>query len=120
MQTLEYLNYDEEVDHLTIYKSDEDIDTNIDNGLVILSLNKKRDIIGVEFMGAFRNFNIPLKILENLESCKVLVKYIPQNQMIIINVYLKSHNKESPIIFSSHTDLGDDAFVTEFECSSAA
>ncbi len=117
MEKLEYLSYDENVDHLTIYKANADIDTNIDGGLVILSLNKLKDIVGIEFMGAHKNFNIPTQTLEHLKSCKVTLKYIAQNQIIIINVQLKTKDEASPLVFSSHTDLGNDGFFKEFECA---
>ncbi len=119
MQTLEYLNYDENVDHLTIYKANEEIVANIDSGLVILSLNKKKEIMGIEFMGAHKNFNLPLTLLEHLESCKVSIKYIPHNKMIIITVQLKAKDKESPIVFSSHTNLGNNPFESDFKCSAS-
>lgn len=66
MVKIDYIHYDENVDHLTIYKDDEQIASNIDTGLVIISLNKKKEIIGLEFMGAHKNFSIPLHFLSKV------------------------------------------------------
>ena len=71
MNTTDYLHYDEQVDHLTIYKSDEKIASNVDTGLAILSFNKKREIVGIELMGAHANFHVPLEALNRIQASHV-------------------------------------------------
>lgn len=120
MNKIDYIHYDENVDHLTIYKNDEQIASNIDTGLVIVSLNKKKEIIGLEFMGAHKNFNIPTHILNSFTNCIVNIKYTPELHFIVINIMLKSKKEEMPYVYSSaNTDLGDHAFSEQFACSSA-
>lgn len=116
----EYVHYDEEVDHLTIYKGNEQIASNIDTGLVIVSLNKKKEIIGLEFMGAQKNFFIPHLVLSGLSGCKVEIKYKPENKVLVINLLLRYQQQENPVVYSSsNLDLGTTAFNEEFACSSA-
>lgn len=98
MKTIEYLSYDENVDHLTIYRSDSDIDKTIDTGLVLLSLNKNKEIIGIEVMGAYKNFKIPLEVLQHITGCMVDIKYDPHHQLVILNIKLQYEQQESPII----------------------
>ncbi|MBI2545851.1 DUF2283 domain-containing protein [Candidatus Woesearchaeota archaeon] len=69
MAKIEYVNYDENVDHLTIFKEKEKIDSSVDKGLVILSLNKKKELVGIEFMGIHKNFKIPFDILKKIKGC---------------------------------------------------
>ena len=106
MTKIEYLNYDENVDHLTIYKANEKIISNVDTGLVILSLNKKKEIVGMEFMGVNKNFKVPLDVLKNLKNGNVEIKYNPDRKFIIISVVLNYQKKQTPFTFSSNMDLG--------------
>ena len=46
----DYLSYDENVDHLTIYKSKEEIASSVDTGLIIFSLNKKKLRVAMEII----------------------------------------------------------------------
>ena len=116
----DYVHYDETVDHLTIYKDDEQITSNIDPGLVVVSLNKKREIIGLEFMGAHKNFSIPVLVLNGLAGCKVEIKYKPEKKALVISLLLKYKQQESPLVYSSNNlDLGTNAFTDQFACSSA-
>lgn len=62
----EYISYDENVDHLTIFKTHEPFHSTLDTGLVLLSFNEKKEIVGLEFMGAQKNFKIPRDALMNL------------------------------------------------------
>ena len=94
MEKDDYLNYDERVDHLIIYKSREQIVFNIDTGLAIFSLNSKKEIVGIEFLGANKNFKIPKEILENLSGCNVEIKYSPENSKIDISISKKQHTIE--------------------------
>lgn len=120
MNTIEYLHYDGNVDHLTIYKSGEKIASNIDTGLAILSLNKKKEIVGIEFMGAHEHFHVPLEILNHIQSCKVDLRYNPQKKILIINVLLQFQKKESPIVCAyENFDLGTTAFSQSFASSAA-
>ncbi len=119
MTKIEYLSYDENIDHLTIYKSDEKIISNIDTGLVILSFNRKKEIVGMEFMGANKNFKIPLDVLKNLKDCNVEIRYNPNRKFIIISVVLKYQEKQTPFTFSSKMDLGENPMNEEFACCSA-
>lgn len=116
MAKIEYMSYDGNVDHLTIYKADEEIISNIDTGLVILSFNKKKEIVGMEFMGANKNFKISLDILKNLKDCNVEIKYNPNRKFIVISVVLKYQKKQSPFTFSSNMDLGKNPMNEEFAC----
>ena len=115
---IEYLNYDEQTDHLTIYKSEEKIVSNIDTGLAILSLNKRKEIVGIEFMGATQNFKVPLDILKNLQGCRVEMRYNPSTKILIINAILEYQHKESPLVCSyENFDMGNTAFTQKFACS---
>ncbi len=117
MNNIEYLHYDEGVDHLTMHKSGEQVDSNVDLGLAVLSFNKEKEVIGVEFMGAERNFKIPLSVLQNLQSCKVEIRYDPAQKVIIINVLLQYQEQESPVVWShAGVDLGATAFSENFAC----
>ena len=116
MAKIEYMSYDENVDHLTIYKADEEIMSNIDTGLVILSLNRKKEIVGMEFMGANKNFKIPLDILKNLKDCNVEIRYNPDKKFIVISTVLKYQKKQTPFTFSSKMDLGKNPMNEEFAC----
>lgn len=120
MAGIEYINYDESVDHLTIFKEKEKIDSSIDKGLVILSLNKKKEVVGIEFMGIHKNFNIPFNILRDLTGCNVNVFYDPNKKTIIVNVFLKHPKVEVPLTFSSNLDLGKEPYRQNFACSVSA
>lgn len=63
MVNSQYIHYDENVDHLTIYRSNEKIVSTLDLGFVLLSLDKEKKVVGIEFMGAHKNFKIPLNML---------------------------------------------------------
>lgn len=116
----DYLIYDEGVDHLTIYKAHEKIVFNIDTGFVVLSLNEKREIVGMEFMGMHKNFKVPFETLKHITGCTVEIRYEPQNKMVVINMALQHQKVERPIVVSSHTDLGNAAFSEQFACSAVA
>lgn len=118
MAKIDYIHYDENVDHLIIYKNDEPIASNIDTGLVIVSLNKKKEIIGLEFMGAHKNFHVPSSILQSIHGCIVELHYNPEKKALIITLLLKYKEQESPLVYSStNLDLGMHAFSEEFACS---
>ncbi len=120
MNDVEYLSYDEGVDHLTIYKSKGRIDSNVDLGLAVLSFTKEKEIVGIEFMGAHRNFKIPLPVLQNLQGCKVEIRYDPVQKVVIISVLLQYQERESPVVWShAGVDLGATAFSEHFACSAA-
>lgn len=120
MKTIEYLNYDNNVDHLTIHRSDSTIERSIDTGLVVLSLNKEKEIVGIEIMGAHKNFKIPLEVLQQITSCTVNVRYDPQRHLVILNIMLQYKQQERPIVFSyENIDLGTSAFSQSFACVSA-
>ena len=118
METAEYLSYDEGVDHLTIYKAGENIVSNIDTGLAILSLNGKKEIVGIEFMGVHKNFGVSLDVLKSMRGCTVEVRYDPGKKLLVINVHLKYEKVETPIICSyENFDFGEKAFSEKFACS---
>ena len=118
MTEVEYLHYDEGIDHLIIYKADETLESNIDTGLAILSLNKNKEIVGIEFMGAHKNFKVSLDVLRNITGCKVELRYNPATKILVINVLLQYQRKESPIVCSyENFDLGSTAFTQTFACS---
>lgn len=120
MNTTEYLHYDENVDHLTIYKSDEEIDSNMDFGLAILSFNEHKEIMGIEFMGAHQNFKIPLEVLQTIQACQVEIRYDPSQKTVIINVVLQYQERESPLVWShAGVDLGVMPFSECFACTVA-
>ncbi len=120
MASIEYLNYDENVDHLTIYRSDSTIERSIDTGLVILSLNREQEIVGIEIMGAWKNFKVPLDVLQHLTGCTVDIRYDPHRHLVILNVLLQYEHQESPIVFSyENIDLGTSAFSQSFACAAA-
>lgn len=114
-----YLHYDENVDHLIIYKDDEQITSTIDTGLVLVGLNKKKEIVGLEFMGAHKNFNISLNLLGALTGCIVDIKYIPEAHFVRITVMLKHKEEESSLTHtSSNVHLGNAPLNEQFACSS--
>ena len=116
----QYVSYDEGVDHLTLHKLDEKITATLDTGLTLLSLNKKKEIISIEFMGAHKNFNLPLEALKNLKSCIVELKYFPPQKLLIMHAILKYKEKESPLIWShSEVDLGLKPFKEHLACTIA-
>ena len=118
MDNIEYIHYDEEVDHLTIYKSDEKISSNIDLGLAILSFSARKEIIGIEFMGAHENFKIPKEVLKTLQACKVEIRYNPIQKTVIISAVLQYPEKERPLIWShAGVDLGINPISENFACS---
>ena len=118
MGTAEYLCYDEKIDHLTIHKADEKIVSSIDTGLAVLSLNDKKEIVGIEFMGMQKNFGVQLDALKNIQRCTVDVRYDPAKKLLILNVHLRYHKEETPIVCSyEHVDLGERAFRENFACS---
>ena len=120
MASIEYLSYDDNVDHLTIYRSDSDIDKTIDTGLVLLNLNKEKEIVGIEIMGAHKNFKISLEVLQHITGCTVNIQYEPHRQLVILNIMLQYEQQESPIVFSYETiDLGTSAFSQNFACAAA-
>ncbi|HLC70576.1 MAG TPA: DUF2283 domain-containing protein [Candidatus Nanoarchaeia archaeon] len=120
MASIEYLSYDENVDHLTIYRSDSKIERSIDTGFVVLSLNQEKDIVGIEIMGAWKNFKVPLNVLQHLTGCTVEIRYDPHRQLVILNVMLRYEHQESPIVFSyENIDLGTSAFSQSFACVTA-
>lgn len=110
MAKIEYLNYDENVDHLTIYKANETIFINKDLGLAILSLNKKNQIVGIELMGVNKNLGVPLAVLKNMNGGRVQIRYNPQEKLMVISIFLKYQKKSNPIVYSSAIDLGKTAF----------
>ena len=120
MSKVEYLNYDENIDHLTIYKANEKIVSNIDIGLAILSLNKKKEIVGMELMGVHKNFKVPMEVLNNLKGCKVDIRYNSFRKFVVANVFLNYQgNHQSPLAVSSAMDLGKNTFNDVFACHAA-
>jgi len=121
MAKVEYLNYDENIDHLTIYKANEKIVSSINTGLSILSLNKGKEIVGLEFMGANKNFNVSLEVLKHLTGCKVNLRYDPTNKNLIITVLLRYEKIEQSIVNSyGNVDLGKSPFNETLTCSASA
>ncbi|MBI2668912.1 DUF2283 domain-containing protein [Candidatus Woesearchaeota archaeon] len=120
MSHTEYIHYDEGIDHLVIYKSGEQIESNLDLGLAILSFNKEKEIIGIELMGVHHNFKIPLEALQDIQGCNVEIRYNPSQKMIVITVTLQYQEMESPLVWShAGVDLGSAAFSESFACSTA-
>ena len=121
MASIEYLSYDENVDHLTIYRSDSKIERSIDTGFVVLSLNQEKEIVGIEIMGASKNFKIPLEALQHITGCTVDIRYDPQRHLVILNILLQYEHQESPLVFSyENIDLGANAFSQSFACAATA
>ena len=110
MERIEYLKYDENIDHLTFYKANEKIVSSIDAGYAILSLNSKKEIVGLEFMGVNKNFGLPLDVLKNIAGCKVRINYRPKEKMIVISVILTAKQENYPIIYTSNLRLGNSAY----------
>lgn len=120
MAEIDYVHYDATVDHLTIYKKDEQIVSNVDTGLAIVSLNGKKEIVGFEFMGAHKNFKIPLDVLKQLKGCKVQLEYNPERKVLVISVTLQYPKNETPLVYSSaNIDFGNTAFSERFAASIA-
>ena len=120
MGTTEYLHYDQIVDHLTVYRSDEKIISNLDLGLAIISFNAKKQIMGVEFVGAHTNFKIPLDVLKNINSCAIDVRYVPSQKTVIISAVFHYQKQESPLVWShAGVDLGVSPITEHFSCSIA-
>lgn len=119
MGEIEYLCYDENVDHLTIYKADEKIVANVDTGLVIVNLNKNKEIVGLEFMGAHKNFRIPLEVLKGITGCNVDIRYNPERKVMVVTVCLKYKKEEMPLTYSTSMDLGEKSFSEQFACTCA-
>lgn len=121
MAQVEYLSYDEAIDHLTIYKADEKIFSTMDTGLVLISLNKKGEIVGLEFMGAQKNFHIPEEVLKWMRGCRVEIEYKPDTKFLIVKLTVLYKKEERPIVYSSaHLDLGESPFTEKFACSATA
>ena len=107
MAKIDYLNYDENVDHLTIYKAKEKIINSTNLGNVILSFNKKKEIVGIEFMGVHEDYEVPLDVLNHLKGCKLKIIYNPDRKYLSIAVLLRYEGKHtSPLSFTSPMDLG--------------
>ncbi|MBN2422186.1 hypothetical protein JXB41_03080 [Candidatus Woesearchaeota archaeon] len=120
MEKIEYLKYDDNVDHLTIYKANEKIVKSIDAGYAILSLNEKKEIVGLEFMGINKKLGISLDILQNIVGCEVHITYNPSEKMLVINVLIKSKELEKlPFVYTSNLKLGNTP-LEQFMASSSA
>ncbi len=112
----DYLFYDEEVDHFTIHNGKEKIVFNIDTGLALLSFNENKQLVGLELMGAMKNFHLSKTILENVKECKVEWRYDPSTKILMITIQLKS--PQSPIICAyENFNLGSSPLQNAFACS---
>jgi len=121
MAKIEYLNYDRNVDHLTIYKAKGKIASSINTGLSIISFNKKKTIVGFEFMGAHKNFKIPLEVLNHMKGCKLSMRYNPLKKVLIVTLFIKYEKTQQPLIYTyENMDLGKTAYNNEMICSAAA
>ena len=120
MRQIEYIHYDENIDHLTIYEANEEIESTVDIGYVLVSLNKRGDVVGLEFKGINKNLHMPKKVLRNITGCKVRVQYDPSDDMVIISVFLEHNKNEYPVVYSSHEHLGSTPFDMLLEATTAS
>lgn len=89
-------HYDSGDDSLTFINKNKDAEFTINTGLVLLSLNKKHQIVALELMGANKNFDIPKSILNNLKKAKVKFDYHKDKKALIINIEL-FFSEEKPL-----------------------
>ena len=82
------VHYDEGDDSLTFINHTRDAEYTEDAGLVLLSINKRKQIVGMQLMGAHKNFKIDKKVLQNLTRAKVQFDYHKEQKTLIITVNL--------------------------------
>lgn len=107
-----YLEYDEEADTLVLRKAKEQVAESInDRYICLLELNKKKEIIGLEFLSFQKTFNIPLEIMRNLKDCDVFIRYEHEAKMLYINVKLKYQKEKENIAIPVQLDMGQTDFM---------
>ena len=93
-------DYDKENDDLFLYSGKSNSKGSIELGNIILDYNNKKELVGVELMGASEILKDLVndkresveEVLNNLERCKADVK--TKNKILIIKLFLVSKNKE--------------------------
>lgn len=115
------VEYDEEADVLVLRKVNEQVAESVnDRYICLLELNNKKQIIGLEFLSFRKTFNIPLKILRNLQDCEVFIRYDHESKMLYINVKLEYQKDKENIAVPISMDMGQhDFMLSNFEVASA-
>ena len=89
-------DYDPEIDDLFIYYSNSKSKGSIEIGDIILDLNSKKELVGIELLNASK-FIDNKEILKGLKECKLEIR--KQNGWMILKLKLIGKNKEiEPII----------------------
>ncbi len=95
--------YDSDLDILEIYLGgNTDNSINI-NDLIIIGLDRKNKITNLEFLNANRVLGIPLKILENINSGKILFNKDISEKEGLISLNLNSDNMSQGFILPLNT-----------------
>jgi uncharacterized protein YuzE len=117
-----FIEYDEEADTLILRKENEKVEESInDRYICLLELNKEKQIIGLEFLGFRKTFNIPLDVLNNVKDSEVLIRYEHKAKILYINVKLKYQKEKETIAIPVNFDMGKEDFIlSNFEEASAA
>ena len=96
-------HYDKEFDILAIYKSRRKVKESIEvSENIVLDLNKKGQIIGIEIMDAgkfFRNFNSIMnnKFLSRVESANISYKSFRNQWIILVNLKTDKEDLTQPM-----------------------
>jgi len=99
-------NYDKEHDMFAIhngFSQDEDFETNLEFGDLILDISTKKRIVGIEIMDAskylkkfLKNYDIR-EILENIEDARLDTKIEKKNINIVLTMITKSKKEIAKI-----------------------
>ena len=84
------IEYDKESDSLLLRKANTKVDVCLNDGadVCILELDKRKNIVGLEFLDIHKSFGIPLKVLKNLRNSKVHIRYEGPKKIIYITIIL--------------------------------
>lgn len=94
--------YDSGDDSLTLINRKRNADHTINAGFALISVNKERQIVGIELMGVNKNFEIPKKVLRNIVSAEVKVRYKEIHKMLVMTITLYSDHKSSQLLLSAN------------------
>lgn len=113
--------YDDDVDILSLRKKGARTDHSInDRDICIIDFNKNNEVVGLEFLDFADTFNIPKKVLKNLEKVDTTFRYNHQEKIIFILVQLVYKEEKEKIQLPVTADLGGRDFTGKIVSSCAA
>ena len=93
--------YDKGDDSLTFINKNRNAKHTVNTGLILLSLNPKKQIEGIQLMGANKNFKIEKNVLENLTRGMVKFDYHKNQKALIITISLYYKEKKPLLIVNN-------------------